>query len=71
MKKLFANLLCKFLEWLDVSVAINLEIDGKLKGRTNQAFYYSNDFRNAIVLDCNNDELVIPEGKFNINIEKK
>jgi len=71
MKKQFITILCKILQWLDASVAINLEIDGKLKSRTNQTFYYLNDFRNTTVLDFNNDELDIPEGKFSFNIEKK
>lgn len=71
MKKNIQTFLCKILEWTGASVAINLEITGKVKGRTNQVFYYSNDLRNATVLDFNEEEVSIPEGKFNITIEKK
>lgn len=68
---MICTLLCKILQWLGASVAINLEINGTLKGRTNDVFYYCNDLRNTTVLDCNNDELIIPSGKFTIDIEKK
>lgn len=71
MKKFIQNFLCKCLEMLGASVAINLEISGTLKCRTDDCYYYSNDLKNAKVLDCNDDVIQIPSGKFHLTIKKR
>ncbi len=71
MKRQISILLCNILEYLGALVAINLEIEGKVKPRTDYCYWYSNDLTDATVIDFNGDKLEIPNGKFNIEINKK
>ena len=63
MKRQFANLLIYFLRKLDVSVIINMKVEGTLTPITNQCSIYKCNFENCNLLDSTGQKISIPSNK--------
>ena len=70
IKNKIAILLCRILEKMKVSVIIGMEVRNGMIYSKYSTYIYSNKFVNTEFIDCLDNPVTIPEGKFNYEIKK-
>lgn len=63
MKLFFSKILIYLLRKLNVSVAINIQVDGSIKVLNKQSFLYDCDLKNAKLINAQDFKLSIPDNK--------